>query len=142
MTNYAMLALVTKYFTVFLFLTSIVHADYWRFTLNKYECIVPREWQENHFYFRMNMVTTTSDGNIKQNETTDRGGSSLVREGAKSDEQVMWKDITLGEGDANLLFTFTAWNRGDEDPQKVGFGECLTHCPFLVAKCRYSSSHV
>jgi hypothetical protein len=104
-------------------MTSLVYADYWRFTLNNYQCIEPREWKTDHVYFRMNMITRGPDGTIKQNQTTDRGGSSMVDRGDKSDNNVMWKDITLDDGDKDLLFTFTAWNKGDKDPQKVGFGE-------------------
>lgn len=117
-----------RHLTALLCITSVAYADYWRFTLNHYQCIEPREWDTDHVYFRMNMVTRRPDGSIKQNETTDRGGNSLVPRGAKSDDNVMWKDITLDAEDVDLLFTFTAWNRGDEDPQKVGFGE-LYHCP-------------
>lgn len=40
----------------------------------------------------------------------------------------MWKNITLDNGDVDVLFMFTAWNKGDKDPQKVGIGQFQSLC--------------
>lgn len=112
LTNCNMLATFSEPLTVFLCMVGIASAEYWRFTLNNYQCIEPRECDTDHVYFRTNLVTKGWDGKIKQNTTTDRGGSSLVGRGAKSEDNVMWKDITLDDGDISLMVTFTAWNNG------------------------------
>jgi hypothetical protein len=98
-------------------------ADYWRFTLNQYHCVEPREWKTDHVAFRAAWITATQDGQIVQNETTYRSLTSYVDRGDTSDLNVMWQDIMLGQEEANLLMVFIMWNLGDEDPQKVGLGE-------------------
>lgn len=96
------------YFLIYICIANLVCADYWKFTLNNYHCIEPREWDQDHVYFRMKIVTRGLHGNLKRNETVDRDGSSLVPTGARSDNNVMWKDLVLNDDDAQLLFVMTA----------------------------------
>jgi hypothetical protein len=109
--------------TAVLCLANIATADYWRFNLKRYHCVEPREWKTDKVAFFANWVTTTHDGQVKQNGTTSRKGFTYVDRGYTSHPNVMWQDIMLSEEESNLLFAFTMWNLGDEDPQKVGLGK-------------------
>ncbi|QDS72180.1 hypothetical protein FKW77_004775 [Venturia effusa] len=117
-----MLPTLSKYMAIVLCMTSIVHADYWKFTIDKIQCIEPREWKTDHLYLRINMVTRGRDGKVKQNQTTDTlpGGSLEFPRGFTSGNGLLLQKMNLDDGDTDLLVTYTAWNKGDKELQKIG----------------------
>lgn len=113
-----------KLFTLMSCIATVVSADYWTFTLNRYRCFEPREWTTDRVHFQFSLVTRGQNGQVAQNITKYRGSSSLVDRGDASDPNVMWQDITIPETETDLLVTSSMWNVGDGDPQKVGFRKC------------------
>lgn len=64
--NFNLLKMFYILLTTLLCMASLVQADYWRFTLNNYQCIEPREWKTDHVYFRMDIITGVQGGAVEK----------------------------------------------------------------------------